>query len=94
MEELNNYLNSKLKQVEAAPKSEVERGYKIAVTTMVVTMKSLIQKTEGNLASIGVISGKAAERFVERMNNVKPISKEKRVEMEANYKAIMKKAKL
>jgi hypothetical protein len=48
------------------------------------------------LASIGVISGKDAERFVEQMELAKThkISKEERDRLEKNYKSIMKKSNL
>ena len=46
------------------------------------------------LASIGVISGKDAERFLANMEEAKlnKISDVERAEMEANYKSIMSKA--
>ena len=55
-----------------------------------------MKPTKKQLASIGVISGKDAERFIEHMEwaNTHKISKEERDEMEKNYKSIMAKAKL
>ena len=55
-----------------------------------------MKPTKKELASIGVISGKDVERFMEHMEWAKThkISKEECDEMERNYKAIMAKAKL
>ena len=52
--------------------------------------------TKKKLATIGIISGKDAERFIEHMEWVKThkISQEERDSMEKNYKAIMSKSKL
>lgn len=52
--------------------------------------------TKKELASIGIISGKDAKRFIEHMEWAKThkIPKEELDEMEKNYKAIMAKAKL
>lgn len=51
--------------------------------------------TKKELARVGVISGKDAERFIEHMEWAKThkISKEERESMEQNYKSIMAKAK-
>lgn len=48
------------------------------------------------LASIGIISGKDAERFIENMElaKINKIPEPERMEMESNYRSIMLKSKL
>lgn len=55
-----------------------------------------MKPTKKELASIGVISGKDAKRFVEHMEWCKnnKISKEERETLQRNYDAIMKKSNL